>query len=280
MQIEDQIYGSFELQPLFRDLIQTRLFQRLKGIHQGGAIIIADPSITLTRYEHSIGVMLLIKKLGGSLEEQVAGLLHDLSHTAFSHLVDYVLDYENEDYHEQIFAIYLSDPEIVEILNRYGLDYRQFLDLEQFSVLDYPMPSLCADRIDYTLRDLYHLKKISKEDMDWFVDGLIVQEGRIFVKSRRHANWFRIQFTYLNDSYFNGKESQQASQFMSKTVRHYYESGLISKADFGLNDLQFIEKIEGLSGQAIRSMYNQWLRNGKDKIDLKFKSRKVLPDVI
>ena len=280
MQIEDQIYGSFELQPLFRDLIQTRLFQRLKGIHQGGAIIIADPSITLTRYEHSIGVMLLIKKLGGSLEEQVAGLLHDLSHTAFSHLVDYVLDYENEDYHEQIFAIYLSDPEIVEILNRHGLDYRQFLDLEQFSVLDYPMPSLCADRIDYTLRDLYHLKKISKEDMDWFVDGLIVQEGRIFVKSRRHANWFRIQFTYLNDSYFNGKESQQASQFMSKMVRHYYESGLISKADFGLNDLQFIEKIEGLSGQAIRSMYNQWLRNGKDKIDLKFKSRKVLPDVI
>lgn len=280
MQIEDQIYGSFELQPLFRDLIQTRLFQRLKGIHQGGAIIIADPSITLTRYEHSIGVMLLIKKLGGSLEEQVAGLLHDLSHTAFSHLVDYVLDYENEDYHEQIFATYLSDPEIVEILNRYGLDYRQFLDLEQFSVLDYPMPSLCADRIDYTLRDLYHLKKISKEDMDWFVDGLIVQEGRIFVKSRRHANWFRIQFTYLNDSYFNGKESQQASQFMSKMVRHYYESGLISKADFGLNDLQFIEKIEGLSGQAIRSMYNQWLRNGKDKIDLKFKSRKVLPDVI
>ncbi len=149
MQIEDQIYGSFELQPVFQELIQSRLFQRLKGIHQGGAVIIADPSISLTRYEHSIGVSLLIKKLGGSLEEQLAGLLHDLSHTAFSHLVDYVLGYENEDYHEQIFAEYISDPEIVEVLSRHGFDYRSFLDLEKFKLLDYPMPSLCADRIDY-----------------------------------------------------------------------------------------------------------------------------------
>lgn len=279
MQIEDQIYGSFELQAVFQELIQSRLFQRLKGIHQGGAVIIADPSISLTRYEHSIGVSLLINKLGGSLEEQLAGLLHDLSHTAFSHLVDYVLGYENEDYHEQIFAAYLSDPEIVEILSRYGFDYRSFLDLEKFKLLDYPMPSLCADRIDYTLRDLYHLKKISREDIDWFVDGLVVEEGRIFVKSRRHANWFRIQFAYLNDSYFNGKDSQQASQFMSSTVKQYYQSGLIQKADFGLTDLQFIAKIESLSGLEIRSMYSHWLRNGKDKVELKFKNRKVLPDI-
>ena len=36
--------------------------------------------------------MLLIKKLGGSVEEQIAGLLHDVSHTAFSHVIDYVFD--------------------------------------------------------------------------------------------------------------------------------------------------------------------------------------------
>jgi HD superfamily phosphohydrolase len=44
--------------------------------------------------------MLLIWRLGGSLREQLAGLLHDVSHAAFSHLIDHVLDVAEEDYHE------------------------------------------------------------------------------------------------------------------------------------------------------------------------------------
>jgi len=50
-----------------------------------------------TRFDHSVGVMLLIRKLGAGsspasalLKEQVAALLHDVSHTAFSHVIDYV----------------------------------------------------------------------------------------------------------------------------------------------------------------------------------------------
>ncbi|MEH6941868.1 HD domain-containing protein [Bacillus sp. JJ722] len=34
----------------------------------------------VTNFEHSKGVMLLIRILGGSVEEQVAGLLHDVSY--------------------------------------------------------------------------------------------------------------------------------------------------------------------------------------------------------
>ncbi len=36
--------------------------------------------------------MMLVNRLGGSLEEQIAALLHDVSHTAFSHVIDYVLE--------------------------------------------------------------------------------------------------------------------------------------------------------------------------------------------
>lgn len=50
-----------------------------------------------------MGVMLLIKKLNGSIEEQIAGWIHDISHTAFSHLIDYVFDSEGEDHHEHRF---------------------------------------------------------------------------------------------------------------------------------------------------------------------------------
>ena len=42
-------------------------------------------------FEHSLGVYLLLRRLGADRREQVAGLLHDISHTAFSHAVDFLI---------------------------------------------------------------------------------------------------------------------------------------------------------------------------------------------
>jgi HD superfamily phosphohydrolase len=80
--------------------LRTAPLQGLRGMHQGGAIVHANPAINHTRFDHSAGVMLRIRRLGGSLWEQLAGLLHDVLHTAFSHLIDYVLEVAEEDYHE------------------------------------------------------------------------------------------------------------------------------------------------------------------------------------
>ena len=63
--------------------------------------------------------MLLIKKMGGSIEEQIAGLLHDVSHTAFSHVVDFVLDHPEENYHELIFNEVVRSSPIPQILEKY-----------------------------------------------------------------------------------------------------------------------------------------------------------------
>lgn len=68
----DKLYGDFELSGILEELIHTNVFQRLKKVHQGGAIVLFNPAINHTRYEHSIGVMLLIKKLGGDLKAQIA----------------------------------------------------------------------------------------------------------------------------------------------------------------------------------------------------------------
>lgn len=71
--------------------------------------------------------MLLIKKLGGSVEEQIAGLLHDVSHTAFSHVIDYVFHNEGESYHEEIFSSVVKNSEIPAILSKYGYNYEDIL---------------------------------------------------------------------------------------------------------------------------------------------------------
>ncbi|OUJ70377.1 HD domain-containing protein [Hymenobacter crusticola] len=187
MHYKDTLYGSLELPAAVTNLLHTVPIQRLRGIHQGGAIVLANPAISHTRFDHSVGVMLLIRHLGGSLREQLAGLLHDVSHTAFSHLIDYVLDMAGEDYHEQRYEAVLTHPEIRVALARHHFHYLDFLDLDQYALLEQPLPNLAADRIDYTLRDLRQLGVLSADDSTWFLQGLRVHEGRIVVNSVEHA---------------------------------------------------------------------------------------------
>ena len=120
MKIKDDIYGDFEIEGVLEELINTKKFQRLKNIHQGGASYLVNPNWNVTRYEHSVGTMLLIKKMNGTIEEQIAGLLHDISNTAFSHVVDFALNKSNEDYHEEIYEKIIEHSGIPEILIKHG----------------------------------------------------------------------------------------------------------------------------------------------------------------
>ena len=91
MIVNDRIYGRIRiLDPLATELIKSRVFQRLKGVAQMGVYQYALPKINTTRYEHSIGTYYLLLKFGTTREEQIAGLLHDVSHTAFSHVIDHL----------------------------------------------------------------------------------------------------------------------------------------------------------------------------------------------
>lgn len=191
MKIIDSIYGEFEVEYIFEEIINTKEVQRLKGIHQGGASYLVNEKWNVTRYEHSIGVMIFIRIMGGSIEEQIAGLLHDVSHTAFSHVVDFALKNSMEDYHEKIYDEIIEKSDIPKILLNNGYDYKDILFNEKkWTILEKDLPKLCADRVDYTLRDMYHYVYISKEDVERFLDNLTVINGELVITSIEIAEWF------------------------------------------------------------------------------------------
>ncbi len=84
MHLIDRVYGKVTIDdPNVVALISTPTFERLKGIKQAGPSAYAFPFKQVTRWEHSLGVYHLLRRLGADRREQVAGLLHDISHTAF-----------------------------------------------------------------------------------------------------------------------------------------------------------------------------------------------------
>src|SRR5271170_653561 len=90
-------YGTFVVtEPVLLELFDSESLARLKKIHQYGVnYFVKKGSPWYSRYEHSVGVWALLRRFGASLEEQVAGLLHDLSHTVFSHVGDLVFKRES-----------------------------------------------------------------------------------------------------------------------------------------------------------------------------------------
>jgi len=278
MKYIDKIYGEFEITGVIEKLINTNVFQRLKNVHQGGAIFLVNPKMNQTRYEHSIGVMLLIKKMGGNIKEQIAGLIHDISHTAFSHLIDYVLEIEEEDYHEKRYEEVLRNQELVEVLEKYDFKWSDFLELEQYPILEYPLPNLSADRIDYTLRDLFQIGILSNQEIDWFLDGIQIFENRLVLKSKEYGKWFQEKYKFLVYEYFEATENKEINLIMKRIVKDCLAKEIIDVKDFHQDDFHLIKKMEkeiNLSKQILE------LKNTVINFDeIKTKKRMVNPEIL
>lgn len=274
MRIEDKIYGEFEVGGVLEELINTKVVQRLKNIHQGGASYLVNPNWNVTRYEHSIGTMIFIKIIGGSLDEQIAGLLHDISHTAFSHVVDFALDKSNEDYHEEIFERIVEASDIPKILTKYGYDYKDILYNEKkWTLLERSAPALCADRIDYTLRDMYSYGYISLVAIKNFLDSLEVKDGEIVINSIDAAEWFVNTYYKEVIGFFLNPLNIYAYNRLSNALKLALDNEILTLEDLLEDDNYVLDILKNSKSEEVTSLirslnYNVDVVENKDEYDI------------
>ncbi|MEG0385446.1 MAG: HD domain-containing protein [Solibacillus sp.] len=268
MIISDKIYGEFELEKVLEDLIASKPVQRLKGIHQGGASYLVNEKWNETRFDHSVGVMLLIKKLGGSIEEQIAGLLHDVSHTAFSHVVDFVFENKKEDYHEKIYSSVILNSEIPAILEKYHYNYENILfNDSKWTLLEQPAPELCADRVDSTLRDMFEYGHISLIDAQNFLDNLIVIGGKMYLQKIEIAEWFVNTYYKEVIDFFMDPLNIYGNDTLAKALKLSLEKGIIDLDDFLREDDDLIQQIKLTKDKEIQEYFRSLNQNVKVKED-------------
>lgn len=243
IQIIDELYGCFEIDPVLDELIHCDAVQRLKKVHQGGAAFLVNSLWSGTRYDHSVGVMLLIKQLGGRVEEQILGLLHDVSHTAFSHVIDYVLGDESEAFHETIYEEIVAKSDIPIILNKYGYDCETILKMNS-QRLEAPLPLLCADRIDYTLRDLYNCGYVSLKEIQRFIKNLSFVDNQIVISSLEMAEWFTKVYYHEVIDYFMHPLNVYANHQMTRLLKEALDEKIINLDDFNQDDEYLLNQIK------------------------------------
>ena len=158
--------------------------KRLKGIGQYGSWSLLNPELDTTRFDHSVGVMILLKKFNAPLNEQIAGLIHDISHTAFSHALDFVYNRSQEqDLHEKFYERVLLNSKVPSILERHGLELKGIIDANS-GLLDRDLPGLCADRLDYFLRDMLLLKRMDNNKVNNILSSLIVLDNELIFTTK------------------------------------------------------------------------------------------------
>ncbi|MBS3080371.1 NUDIX domain-containing protein [Candidatus Pacearchaeota archaeon] len=239
--IEDKVYGREEIkEKILVELINSKPVQRLRHIFQYGMPDEYYHKKNFSRYEHSIGVMILLRRLNASLKEQIAGLLHDVSHTAFCHVIDWVIgDPSKEDFQDNNHLNFILNSEIKFILEKYNYGIREIADIDKFSLLEREIPGLCADRVDYCLRELDN-ESIS---VDFFTSSLINQNEQICFKHIKVAEKFATEFLRLQNEHWAGKQARCRYFILSRILKKALDYGIISLQDFYSTDKEIIEKL-------------------------------------
>jgi hypothetical protein len=251
MHVRDRIYGAFQIQePVLLDLLASQAMARLRGVLQHGISGLIGVTVPTTRYEHSLGVMLLVRRLGAGLQEQIAALLHDVSHTAFSHVIDYVYGrHKSQTYHEQIKETFVAQTDIPSILERHGYAWCDFICLddvemaERFPLLEQESPALCADRLDYFLRDAIDLNLATKEQAEEALEHLVVHRRRIVCDQLEPARWLGYTFIAADKASWANFREVALYELTAKAIRHALDIGILLESDLMGRDLPAWEKL-------------------------------------
>lgn len=289
MTYDDEVYGRILLRdPILQELMGSTAMRRLQGVLQHGITGLIGITRATTRFEHSVGTMLLVRRMGGSIEEQIAALIHDVSHTAFSHVIDYVFhSHEDQNYHDAVKETFISSTDLPGMLANRGYDWRDFLDGERFPLLEQPAPALCADRIDYFLRDALGLGIATADEVAWALSHLTVMHNRIVVDDLEAARWFGYAYISADQSSWANFREVALYELTAMAIRRGLEIGAIVDGDFWGSDRELWVKLQKSDDPIIRDRLGHVSKSTEfawDEVDSDFdvttKLRTVDPEVL
>ena len=186
--VRDSIHDYIDLDELESSLVDTEPYQRLRWIKQLGSANLVYPGANHTRLEHSIGVSHLVKQMASQSDVpkdeiplvSIAGLLHDLGHSPYSHLAD-ELPFGKD--HVEVTQDIINSSQISDILSEQGLDINEVCNLIKG---DHKYGSLISgdidgDRLDYLMRDSHYTGVKAGVDTGRLVTKMSITDNELVI---------------------------------------------------------------------------------------------------
>ncbi|CAN5815692.1 hypothetical protein BH23THE1_BH23THE1_12500 [soil metagenome] len=276
--IHDPIHGTIEIPNFMSQILKEKSFRRMQFIRQLGLQAFIDfPNAIHTIYSHVLGVMHLAnqvtnrlinlestsgrKDIKEILENNknnllAAALLHDIGSGPFSHVIDFVLkEYCTTDHEKKSFELF----DKLDWINSKGLDTDEIKKIitgnHDYKFLNNIITGpLDCDKLDYLLRDSYHVGLKYSFDLNHFIGNfrILVDESSKFenyelglendIISIKTAEIFLIIWKNMYDLVYHIKESRIAEKAIIVKIE--------KEPDF-INHLKDNEKYLELDGEKL-----------------------------
>lgn len=243
-----------QLPPLLTALSQTPPMQRLKNVGMNcGCEYTRFPRFLrlrpYSRYDHSVGVGLIVWHFTQDEKQAAAGLLHDVATPTFSHVVDFLRgDHLRQESTEAgTREIIDACPQIQGILRENGLTTEDVCDYHRYPIADNDAPRLSADRLEYTLGNLLSFALGSVEDARRLFNDLTVttnEDGERELAFRSAAAALDFAETALACSkVYVSDEDRYAMQMLAELLQEAIRDGVLSEYDLLGDEPRLLKKL-------------------------------------
>jgi HD superfamily phosphohydrolase len=264
MIITDRIYGRVEVtDPLIIEQLESAPMQRLKEISQDGATHFIQPVWNANRFEHSFGAWYLSKQFNRPIEEQVACLLHDVPHTAFSHVIDFVMNDYEQEYHDRFLKQVVLGSNIPEICGKHGLDIHKVLQKEDYCLLDNRTPELSFDRWDYFMRDAHMLGILPLESVKLIISSAKLKDNQFYFEDLNVAGQLCLTTLMVCQLGYVSATSHGSWFLLAEALKVALKENIITEEDLFATDKIVWDKLKAAKRQKI-DLYLERLNPGRE----------------
>lgn len=253
MQLWD-IYHS-EIPAFLAEAANTAAMQRLNDVGMNcGCEYTKFPLFAniepYSRYDHSMGVALIVWHFTEDKAQAMAGLLHDISTPAFAHVIDFLHgDHMTQESTEQgTENVIRGSAELCEILHRCGLAVENVTDYHIYPIADNDSPKLSADRLEYTLGNGVNYGIIKREEAAALYGDLTDGENEcgeteLVFKHAEIARAFADVALECSKIYVADSD-RYAMQSLAELLKCAIENGILSETDLYLQEQTIIAKLQ------------------------------------
>ncbi len=282
MIIRDPIHGDIALDNVERAILDTPQMQRLRGIKQTGTAYLVYPGCVHTRFEHSLGVYHVTRKVVASLRRNgypvapeqertiaASALVHDVSHLPFGHTFEDERKLFGRHDSPERLRHFLTTGELGQILRQTGLRDTALNLLVESSPNAPPWmreviaSTVDADLLDYLRRDAY-FAGLSQDYDDRIFQYFVLAEDHLAMMLVRRGmerpdarteilNLLRLRYFLTERVYFHHTKIISGAM-IAKAVELAVERGLKEADLYELTDYTLFETLRTYDDPSIRRL--------------------------